>query len=146
MSAKPRKAPPGARRDPEPHRHDDHDALYVLLADLKTTLAQLVDQTRESQLQRRLEQVPVRTSDLMRGFEAAVARANRATRAGDVDGEDIERMSVQSLEVTLTAPLIDGGHAEDPVFMLPNIKSADAQSAEVGLKFAVVSVPTKPQV
>ena len=145
MGAKRRRVPGAALRDPEPHHHDDHDALYVLLADLKTTLAQLVDQTRESQLQRRLEQVPVRTSDLMRGFEAAVARANRATRAGDVDGEDIERMSIQSLEVSLTAPLIDGGHAEDPVFMLPNIKSADAQSAEVGLKFTVVSVPTKPQ-
>jgi hypothetical protein len=70
-----------------------------------------------------------------------VARANRATRAGEEDGEDIERMAIKDLEVSVTAPLLESAHAEDPVLMLPNLKSVDADSPAITLKFNVVSVP-----
>ena len=105
---------------------------------------QLRQETIDEKLRRRLDLVPVRVGDLMRGFQAAVARANLATRAGgEGEGEDIEQMVIKNLEVSVTAPVIDAGHAEDPVLMLPNIKSPDAATAQVSLKFSVVSVPSK---
>lgn len=132
----------GGDHDHGPTWHD-HQRLYEEMVEVKRILAQILQEAREEKLRKKLEYVPVRTSDLMRGFQAAVARANRSTVAGDVDGEDIERMSIKDLEVTLSAPIIDGGHAEDPVVMLPNIKSVDAESAKISLKFSVVSVPLK---
>lgn len=121
----------------------EHDEIQVQLAEIQRVLAAIAEEARDERLRRRLEYVPVRTSDLMRGFQAAVARANRATSAGDGDGEDIERMSIKDLQVTLSAPIIDGGHADDPIVMLPNIKSVDADSAKISLSFSVVSVPLK---
>lgn len=123
--------------------HHDHDALYAHIVEVKQILTQILEEARDERLRKRLEYVPVRTSDLMRGFQAAVAKANRSTEAGDIGGEDIERMSIKDLEITLSAPIIDGGHAEDPVVMLPNIKSVDAESAKISMKFNVVSVPGK---
>lgn len=126
--------------------HIDHEAaevIYRQLLEVRKTVDTLVHETKEAKLRKNFEQVPVRTSDLMRGFQAAVARANRAERSDEEDGEDIERMSIKDLEISLSAPIIEGGHAGDPVLMLPNIKSADAQSAAVSLKFTIVSVPAK---
>jgi hypothetical protein len=123
--------------------HHDHEELQAQLTEITRVLAQILEETRTERLRKRLEYVPVRTSDLMRGFQAAVARANRATQAGEGEGEDIERMSIKDLQVTLSAPIIDGGHADDPVVMLPNIKSVDAESAKITLSFQVVSVPLK---
>ena len=131
------------------HRHGHHwedeaaEAIYRQLVEVRKVVEQLQQEAQEAKLRRRSELVPVRVGDLMRGFQSAVAKANRSTRAGDEDGEDIERMSIKDLEISLQAPIIEGGHAEDPVVMLPNIKSADGETAGISLKFKVVSVPLK---
>ena len=107
------------------HHHIEHEAaevIYRQLLEVRKTVDNLVQETKEAKVRQRLERVPVRTSDLMRGFQAAVARANRSARSSEEDGEDIERMSVKDLEISLSAPIIEGGHADDPVLMLPNIK------------------------
>lgn len=134
--------------DDHDHKHHHHhldkhaaEAIYAQLTALRETVEKLLQETREAKVRRRLELVPVRTADLMRGFQAAVAKANRSTRAGEQEGEDIERMAIKDLEVSLTAPIIESAHAEDPVVMLPNIKSVDADSPRLSLKFSVVGVP-----
>ncbi|MES1241365.1 MAG: hypothetical protein ABUT39_07085 [Acidobacteriota bacterium] len=119
-------------------------AIYAQLLEVRKVVEQLRQETVDEKLRRRLDLVPVRVGDLMRGFQAAMARANLANRAGGEDeGEDIEQMAIKNLEVSVTAPVIDAGHAEDPVLMLPNIKSPDASTAQVSLKFSVVSVPAR---
>lgn len=135
--------------DDDDHRHHYHldhkavEVIYSQLLEVRKTVDDLVEETKASKLRKRLDHVPVRTSDLMRGFQAAVAKANRSVRSGEEEGEDIERMSIKDLQISLSAPIIDGGHAEDPVLMLPNIKSADAESSSISMKFTVVSVPIK---
>jgi len=84
---------------------------------------------------------PVKLSDLMRGFQGAVVRANDAIRAGSDDGEDIEAMVIKRLDISLEAPIVETGHADDPVVMLPNLNSVDSDSPTVRLSFEVVSVP-----
>jgi len=133
--------PQGGKKDGE---LEAEAAIYSQLLEVRKVVEQLRQETIDEKLRRRLDLVPVRVGDLMRGFQAAVARANLATRAGgEGEGEDIEQMAIKNLEVTVTAPVIDAGHAEDPVLMLPNIKSPDAATAQVSLKFSVVSVPAK---
>ncbi len=131
---------PGGKKDEELAAA----AIYAQLLEVRKVVEQLRQETIDEKLRRRLDLVPVRVGDLMRGFQAAVARANLATRAGaEGEGEDIEQMAIKNLEVSVTAPVIDAGHAEDPVLMLPNIKSPDAATAQVSLKFSVVSVPAR---
>jgi hypothetical protein len=133
--------PGGGKKDDE---LEAAAAIYAQLLEVRKVVEQLRQETIDEKLRRRLDLVPVRVGDLMRGFQAAVARANLATRAGgEGEGEDIEQMVIKNLEVSVTAPVIDAGHAEDPVLMLPNIKSPDAATAQVSLKFSVVSVPAK---
>lgn len=117
--------------------------IYLHLLEVRRIVEQLLEEAKEAKLRRRLESVPVRVGDLMQGFQAAVSRANRAERAGAEEAEDIERMSIKDLEVEVTAPIIESAHAEDPVLMLPNIKAASPEAAQVTLKFSVVSVPLK---
>lgn len=129
-----------------PH-HEEMDALesiYFNLMEMRRVVDKLVEERKQEKIRRRMEAVPVRISDLMQGFQAAVARANRSTQAGvEGEGEDISPMSVKDLEISLSAPIIDGGHAADPVVMLPNIKSVDSETAKISLKFSIVSVPLK---
>ena len=137
--------------DKHQHKHKHHleeelaQAIFAELRDIGGVVDGLAAEAKEAKMRKRWESVPVRIGDLMRGFQASVARANRSVAAGDQDTEDIERMSIRDMEVSLSAPIIDSGHAEDPVVMLPNIKSADAESAKVSIKFNVVSVPGKPR-
>jgi hypothetical protein len=131
----------GKGKDKKDAEMDALEAIYFHLLEMRRVVDKLVEESKEEKIRRRMEVVPVRVSDLMRGFQAAVARANRSTQAGE--GEDIERMSVKDLEVSMSAPIIEGGHAEDPVVMLPNIKSVDIESAKLSLKFSIVSVPLK---
>ncbi len=125
------------------HEHEHYEALYRQLLDVRRLLDQLARTAEAERLQKRHEHVPVRTSDLMRGFQAAVARANRAALSGEFEGEDIGRMAIKDLEVSISAPIIDGGHADDPTLMLPNIKSVDETSARISLKFTVINTPGK---
>lgn len=118
-------------------------AIFGQLVDVRKGVESLQAAAQEANLRRRLELVPVRVGDLMRGFQSAVSRANRAARAGDGDGEDIAQMAIKDLEISIEAPIIEGGHAEDPTLMLPNIKSVDRDTAAVTLKFSVVTVPAK---
>ncbi len=147
----------GPPRGPEGDGHDHHDhhdhcwehehyeALYRQLLDVRRVLDQLAHAAEAERLQKRHEHVPVRTSDLMRGFQAAVARANRAALSGEFEGEDIGRMAIKDLRVSISAPIIDGGHADDPTLMLPNIKSVDETSARISLEFTVINTPGKPR-
>lgn len=136
---------PSTEHPPHPHEPTAVDLLYTQLLDVQKVLDQLAGQAEVDRLRRRHEHVPVRASDLMRGFQAAVARANRAVIAGDIEGQDIEDMAVRDLRVSISAPVIDSGHAEDPTLMLPNIKSVDEQSARISLEFSVMSMPKKTQ-
>lgn len=124
-------------------QHDDTEAIYAQLLEIRKVVEALRQEVQEARVRRRLDLVPVRVGDLMRGFQAAVARANLATHAGGEAGEDIEQMVIKNLEVSISAPVIEAGHAEDPVLMLPNIKNPDAAIAQVSLKFSVVSVPAR---
>jgi hypothetical protein len=134
---------PGKGKTKKDEEMNALEAIYFHLLEMRRVVDKLVEESKEEKIHRRLEVVPVRISDLMRGFQAAVARANRSTSAGEGEEEDIERMSVKDLEISLSAPIIEGGHAADPVVMLPNIKSVDAESAKISLKFSIVSVPMK---
>jgi hypothetical protein len=133
---------PGKRHGKDPEL-EAAEAIYYQLLEVRKVVEALRQEAQEARVRKRLELVPVRVGDLMRGFQAAVARANLAARAGGEDGEDIEQMAIKNLEVSINAPVIEAGHAEDPVLMLPNIKNPDAATAQVSLKFSVVSVPTK---
>lgn len=119
------------------------EAIYFHLMEMRRDVDKLIESAKEEKIRRRMEVVPVRISDLMQGFQAAVARANRSTQAGEGEGEDIETMSVKDLEISLSAPIIEGGHASDPVVMLPNIKNVDSESAKMSLKFSIVNIPLK---
>ncbi len=136
---------PGQGKDKKQEEMNVLEAIYFHLLEMRRVVDKLVETEKEETMRRRLELVPVRVSDLMCGFQAAVARANRSTQVGGDGGEieDIERMSVKDLEISLSAPIIEGGHAADPVVMLPNIKSAAAETAQISLKFNIVSVPIK---
>jgi hypothetical protein len=141
---------PAKHHPPHGHAHDHwehehYEALHRQLLDVRRLLDQLTRAAEAEHLQKRHENVPVRTSDLMRGFQAAVARANRAASSGEFEGEDIGRMAIKDLEVSISAPIIDGGHADDPTLMLPNIKSVDETSARISLKFTVINTPGKPR-
>lgn len=131
--------------DHEHHRHrffafDAAEAIYNQLVLTRQTLDKLVDETKEMKVRKQLDQLPVSVSDLMRGFQGAVSRANRAVQAGE-GGEDIEQMMIKNLEISIDAPIINEAHAEDPMIMLPNENSGDSTQAKVSLKFSVVSVP-----
>ncbi len=90
---------------------------------------------------RQLELAPVHVSDLMAGFQSAVAKANRAIETGDLDQEHIGDMAITNLKVSLSAPIIEGQHQEDPVIMIPNIHSVTPDSPKVSLSFDVIVVP-----
>ncbi|MCP5051996.1 MAG: hypothetical protein GY940_32810 [bacterium] len=143
--------PPGHHGDHKHHEHshkhhhemDALEAIYFNLMETRRVVDKLVEESRQEKIRRRMEVVPVRVSDLMQGCQAAVARANRSVRAGEGEEEDIEQMSVKNLEISLSAPIIESAHAEEPTIMLPNIKSVDSESAKITLKFSIVSVPVK---
>jgi len=125
-------------------KHLDHEvthAIYDQLAMTRKTLDELLDEAKEAKVRKQLDQLPINVSDLMRGFQGAVSRANRAVEAGEDGGEDIERMVIKNLEISLDAPLINEAHAEDPMIMLPNENSSNHDQAKVSLKFSVVNVP-----
>lgn len=88
-----------------------------------------------------LELTPVRVSDLMAGFQSAVAKANRAVRTGDLDHEHIGDMAITNLKVSVAAPLVEGHIAEDPIIMIPNVNSVTSESPKVSISFDVVTVP-----
>ena len=88
-----------------------------------------------------LELSPVRVSDLMAGFQSAVAKANRAVETGDFDQEHIGDMAITNLKVSLAAPYIQAQHEEDPIIMVPNINSVTPDSPKISLSFDVVTVP-----
>lgn len=125
------------------HQEESMGAIYGQLVEVRKGVESMQASAQEANLRRRLELVPVRVGDLMRGFQSAVSRANRSARAGEGDGEDIEQMAIKDLEVSMQAPVIEGGHAEDPTLMLPNIKSVDRDTASVTIKFSVVTLPAK---
>lgn len=110
---------------------------------IKEKMELLVADLKAQTLQSAYETLPVRTSDLMMGFQSAVSRANEAARSTDYDTQDIETMKVKDLEISIQAPVIESGHASDPVLMLPNIKSVRSDSVNLSLKFSIVSVPKK---
>lgn len=119
------------------------EAVYGELLGVRKISDQLLKEASERKLEKRYESVPVRISDLMEGFEAALAKANRASQAGDFESEDIANIAVKDLEINLSASLIESGHAQDPVLMLPNIKSVDNRSTNVNIRFSLHSLPLK---
>lgn len=139
------KKPP--RRHPVPEMSEKfgetEETIYNQLLEIRKSVSELLQEAKETKLRKRLELVPVRISDLMQGLQAAMAKANRAVRTSAEEGEDIERMAIKDLQVTLSAPIIEGGHAVDPTVMLPNIKSVTTDTATVTLSFNVVSVPLR---
>lgn len=123
---------------------DAAEAIYNQLVMTRKTLDELVDEAKEAKVRKQLDLMPVNVSDLMRGFQGAVSRANRAAQAGEDGGEDIERMIIKNLEISIDAPIINEAHAEDPMIMLPNENSSSPGQAKVTMKFNVMSIP-KPQ-
>lgn len=120
---------------------DAAEAIYSQLVMTKKALEELVGETKEAKVKKQLNLMPVSVSDLMKGFQGAVSKANRAVLSGEEVGEDIERMAIKNLEIAIDAPIIGQSHNEDPKIMLPNENSSDSGQAKVTLKFSVVSVP-----
>jgi len=145
----------GKHDDHDHHGHDHHghehwhhldealEAVYSELVEVRQKTDQLLKDATERKLEKRYESAPVRTSDLMNGFQTAVSRANRSSRSSEYESEDIGRMIIKDLEISVEAPLIESGHAQDPVLMLPNIKSVDNKSSNVSIKFSIQSLPAK---
>jgi chromosome segregation ATPase len=125
------------------HQEESMGAIYGQLVEVRKGVESMQAAAQEVNLRRRREVLPVHVGDLMRGFQSAVSRANHSARAGEGDGEDIEHMAIKDLEVSMQAPVIDQAHAEDPILMLPNINSADRDTASVTIKFNVVTLPAK---
>lgn len=85
--------------------------------------------------------IAVKTSDLMNGFQNSMAKAIKATRIENTESEEIKDYIIQDLEVEFAVPLVAERGEDEPMLMLPNIKSVTDESPMVKLKFKVTNVP-----
>lgn len=130
--------------DDAENQPEENNEVYNQLQIVTKSIENLEKQISESIKYKQLELVPVRISDLMRGFQSAMAKANFASKSGnEIEGEDIGNLAIKDLQISLTAHIIEAGHADDPILMLPNIKSIDQDSAKVSIKFTVYGVPVE---
>ncbi len=86
--------------------------------------------------------VMVKASDVMNGFQSALAKSINSTKSAE-SGENIQDYIVKDLDVEFTAPLVAENESDEPMLMLPNMKSVSDNSPAVRLKFSVVYVPPK---
>lgn len=85
--------------------------------------------------------IALKTSDLMNGFQNSMAKAIKARELEGTDSENIKDYIIQDLEVELAVPLVAERGEEEPILMLPNIKSVTEDSPLVKLKFRITNVP-----
>ena len=85
--------------------------------------------------------IAVKTSDLMNGFQNSMAKAIKTTSLESADSEVIKDYIIQDLEVEFAVPLIAERGEDEPMLMLPNIKSVTDESPMVRLKFKIANVP-----
>ncbi len=85
--------------------------------------------------------IAVKTSDLMNGFQNSMAKAIKASSLESSESESIKDYIVQDLEVEFALPLVAERGEDEPMLMLPNIKSVTNESPMVNLKFKIANVP-----
>ena len=119
-------------------------ALRGEVAAMRELLLTMAAEFKSTSGPEKLNGVAVKTSDLMNGFQGALARAIKARRAADTDdSEDIADFVVQDLEVEFAAPIVAERSGDEPVLLVPNIKSVNTESPLARLKFTVGSVPPR---
>ncbi|MBC6399802.1 MAG: hypothetical protein GDA37_02100 [Ekhidna sp.] len=85
--------------------------------------------------------IVVKTSDLMNGFQNSMAKAIKSGSLESGESESIKDYIVQDLEVEFALPLVAERGEDEPLLMLPNIKSVTDESPMVKLKFKVTNIP-----
>jgi len=122
------------------------EELRTEIAGLRELLLTLITEMRGSEKKETLTGVAVKTSDLMSGFQGALARAIEARRAGDADsGEDIGNYVIQDMEVEFAAPLVAERGGDEPILLIPNVKSVTEASPLVRLKFKIDAEPPRAE-
>ena len=117
------------------------------VSNLKELVFSLFSELKESSKEKsQFTGVAVKTSDLMNGFQGAMAKAIRSRKpSSDQVGEDIQNFIIQDMEVEFAVPLVAEREEKEPILMIPNIKSVTDQSPLVKLKFKVANVPEKEE-
>lgn len=85
--------------------------------------------------------IAVKTSDLMNGFQNSMAKAIKSNTLSSAESETIKDYIIQDLEVDFALPLIAERGEDEPMLMLPNIKSVTEESPLVRLKFKISNIP-----
>ncbi|MEP1032379.1 hypothetical protein [Ekhidna sp.] len=85
--------------------------------------------------------IAVKTSDLMNGFQNSMAKAINSNTLEGAESETIKDYIIQDLEVDFALPLIAERGEDEPMLMLPNIKSVTEESPLVRLKFKIANIP-----
>ncbi|MEO9484716.1 MAG: hypothetical protein ABJG47_14755 [Ekhidna sp.] len=85
--------------------------------------------------------IAVKTSDLMNGFQNSMAKAIKSSTLEGAESETIKDYIIQDLEVDFALPLIAERGEDEPMIMLPNIKSVTEDSPLVRLKFKIANIP-----
>lgn len=85
--------------------------------------------------------IAVKTSDLMNGFQNSMAKAIKSKTLSGAESETIKDYIIQDLEVDFAVPLIAERGEDEPMLMIPNIKSVTEESPLVRLKFKISNIP-----
>ena len=85
--------------------------------------------------------IAVKTSDLMNGFQNSMAKAIKSKTLSGAESEAIKDYIIQDLEVDFAVPLIAERGEDEPMLMIPNIKSVTEESPLVRLKFKISNIP-----
>jgi hypothetical protein len=88
--------------------------------------------------------VAVKSSEIMNGFQSAMSKAIKSQSASsEGNGENIKNFIIKDLEVEFAAPIVAERGGEEPILIIPNIKSVSTDSPLVRLKFTITNVPPK---
>ncbi len=85
--------------------------------------------------------IALKVSDLMNGFQNSMAKAIKAKTLEGAESESIKDYIIQDLEIEFALPLVAERGEDEPILMIPNIKSVTEDSPLVKLKFRITNVP-----
>jgi hypothetical protein len=115
------------------------------LTELRAEVAELrrqLDTLRQGGTPLPVNGIAVKTSDLMNGFQSALAKSMQARQASE-GGANIRDYVIKNLEIEFAAPLVAEREGDEPILMVPNVKNVTTDSPLVRLKFSVSHVPPK---
>ncbi|MEQ9403953.1 MAG: hypothetical protein RIM99_10225 [Cyclobacteriaceae bacterium] len=111
------------------------------VSSLRNLVLDLYNELKTSGTPQKISGIPLKASDLMNGFQNSMAKAIKTQSLGSSESENIKDYIIQDLEVEFAVPLVAERGEEEPILMLPNIKSVTEESPLVKLKFRITNVP-----